>query len=65
MHPRINICNISPPEKAKLAENNGACAHGIVDNISGGTGVIRDETIAKVTSTVSPGHNCIKRQYVT
>ncbi len=54
MIPRVKICCISSINEAKMAINFGAAALGLVANMPSGPGVIADEEILKITSSVPP-----------
>lgn len=53
--PRIKICCISSVEEARLAINYGASALGLVSAMPSGPGVIEDDLIREIASTVPPG----------
>lgn len=55
MKPRIKICCISTVAEAKLAVRSGANAVGLVSAMPSGPGVIAEETIAEIATTVPPG----------
>lgn len=52
--PRVKICCISSIDEAQLAIQHGAAALGLVSNMPSGPGVIPDELIAEIVSTVPP-----------
>ena len=52
--PRVKICCISSTDEAHLAIQYGAAALGLVSNMPSGPGVIADELIAEIVSTVPP-----------
>jgi phosphoribosylanthranilate isomerase len=52
--PRIKICCISSVEEARQAVSHGASALGLVSHMPSGPGVISDELIAEIVSTVPP-----------
>lgn len=52
--PRVKICCISSPDEARLAIALGASALGLVGPMPSGPGVITDEQIAAIASTVPP-----------
>jgi len=52
--PRVKICCISSPEEARLAIDAGASALGLVSHMPSGPGVIADQLIAEIASTVPP-----------
>jgi phosphoribosylanthranilate isomerase len=58
MHPtrtsRIKICCISSVEEAALAIECGASAVGLVSNMPSGPGVISEDRIAEIASTIPP-----------
>jgi phosphoribosylanthranilate isomerase len=51
---RVKICCISSVEEARLAINYGASAVGLVGRMPSGPGVIGDEDIKKIASTIPP-----------
>ena len=53
--PRVKICCISSVEEAALAVEAGASALGLVSQMPSGPGVITDQQIAEIASTVPPG----------
>jgi phosphoribosylanthranilate isomerase len=52
--PRVKICCISSVDEAALAIDAGASALGLVSHMPSGPGVISDEQIAEIASTVPP-----------
>lgn len=52
--PRVKICCISSPEEAWIAIRAGAAALGLVSSMPSGPGVISEELIAKIASSVPP-----------
>ena len=52
--PRIKICCISSVEQAALAIECGASAVGLVSNMPSGPGVISEDRIAEIASTIPP-----------
>lgn len=52
--PRIKICCISSVEEARLAVRMGASAIGLVSHMPSGPGVIPDQLIAEIASSVPP-----------
>ena len=52
--PRVKICCISSIYEAQLAVHLGASAIGLVSHMPSGPGVIPDELIAEIASTVPP-----------
>jgi phosphoribosylanthranilate isomerase len=52
--PRIKICCISSVEEAALAVECGASAVGLVSNMPSGPGVISEDCIAEIASTIPP-----------
>ncbi|MFO0755380.1 MAG: phosphoribosylanthranilate isomerase [Byssovorax sp.] len=52
--PHVKICCISSVEEARLAVRLGASALGLVSHMPSGPGVIPDELIAEIASTVPP-----------
>jgi phosphoribosylanthranilate isomerase len=52
--PRIKICCISSVEEAALAIECGASAVGLVSNMPSGPGVIGEDRIAEIASTIPP-----------
>jgi phosphoribosylanthranilate isomerase len=52
--PRIKICCISSVDEARVAVQMGASALGLVSEMPSGPGVISDELIAEIASTVPP-----------
>jgi phosphoribosylanthranilate isomerase len=52
--PRIKICCISSVEEAALAIECGASAVGLVSNMPSGPGVISEDRIAEIASTIPP-----------
>jgi phosphoribosylanthranilate isomerase len=52
--PRIKICCISSAEEAALAIECGASAVGLVSNMPSGPGVISEDRIAEIASTIPP-----------
>jgi phosphoribosylanthranilate isomerase len=52
--PRVKICCIGSVEEAALAVEYGAAALGLVSHMPSGPGVISDELIAEIASTVPP-----------
>jgi phosphoribosylanthranilate isomerase len=53
--PRVKVCCISSPEEARLAVRAGADALGLVSAMPSGPGVIDEDAIAEIASTVPPG----------
>jgi len=54
-HVRVKICCIASVEEARLAVAQGAAAVGLVSRMPSGPGVIAEELIAAIASTVPPG----------
>ena len=52
--PRVKICCISSVNEARLAIRMGASALGLVSHMPSGPGVISDELIAEIASSVPP-----------
>ena len=52
--PRVKICCISSISEAKLAIQHGASALGLVSEMPSGPGVISNELIAEIVSSVPP-----------
>jgi phosphoribosylanthranilate isomerase len=52
--PRVKICCIASVEEAAMAVEHGASAVGLVSHMPSGPGVIDDERIAEIASTVPP-----------
>ncbi len=52
---RVKICCISSVEEAKLVIRYGASALGLVSEMPSGPGVISEELIAEIASTIPPG----------
>ena len=52
--PRVKICCISSVDEAALAIDAGASALGLVSRMPSGPGVISDDQIAEIASTVPP-----------
>src|SRR3979411_828640 len=52
--PRIKICCISSVEEAALAIECGASAVGLVSNMPSGPGVISEDRIAEIASSIPP-----------
>ncbi|MGA9355074.1 MAG: phosphoribosylanthranilate isomerase [Terriglobales bacterium] len=52
--PRIKICCIGSVEEAAMAVDAGASALGLVSHMPSGPGVIGDELIAEIATTVPP-----------
>jgi phosphoribosylanthranilate isomerase len=52
--PRVKICCIGSVDEAALAVQCGASALGLVSNMPSGPGVISDERIAEIATTVPP-----------
>jgi phosphoribosylanthranilate isomerase len=52
--PRIKICCISSVDEAALAIECGASAVGLVSNMPSGPGVISEDRIAEIASTIPP-----------
>jgi phosphoribosylanthranilate isomerase len=52
--PRIKICCIGSVEEAALAIECGASAVGLVSNMPSGPGVISEDRIAEIASTIPP-----------
>ena len=52
--PRVKICCISSVDEAALAIDAGASALGLVSHMPSGPGVISDDQIAEIASTVPP-----------
>lgn len=52
--PRVKICCIRSPAEAALAISCGASALGLVSAMPSGPGVVDEETIARIASTVPP-----------
>ena len=55
MKPRVKICCIRNMAEAALAIRHGAAALGLVSAMPSGPGVIAEETIAEIATTVPPG----------
>ncbi len=55
MKTRVKICCISSVTEAALAIRHGASALGLVSAMPSGPGVIAEETIAEIATTVPPG----------
>jgi phosphoribosylanthranilate isomerase len=53
--PRVKICCIRSVAEAWMAIRHGASALGLVSEMPSGPGVIAEETIAEIASTVPPG----------
>jgi phosphoribosylanthranilate isomerase len=53
--PRVKICCISSAEEASLAVRYGASALGLVSTMPSGPGVIADNLIREIATTVPPG----------
>ncbi|MDF7821127.1 phosphoribosylanthranilate isomerase [Runella sp. MFBS21] len=54
LKPRVKICCISSLQEAQLAIAHGASALGLVGHMPSGPGVISDELIAQISSSVPP-----------
>lgn len=54
IYPRLKICCISSIAEAQLAIKYGASALGLVGRMPSGPGVISDELIAEIVSTIPP-----------
>lgn len=54
LKPRVKICCISSLEEAQLAIAHGASALGLVGHMPSGPGIISDELIAQIASSVPP-----------
>lgn len=52
---RVKICCIGSVEEAELAVQHGASALGLVSEMPSGPGVIPEERIAEIASTIPPG----------
>jgi phosphoribosylanthranilate isomerase len=52
--PRVKVCCIGSVDEAALAVQCGASALGLVSNMPSGPGVISDERIAEIATTVPP-----------
>src|SRR5258706_12210121 len=52
--PRVKICCIASVQEAALAIEYGASALGLVSHMPSGPGVISDQQIAEIASTVPP-----------
>ncbi|MDP1844636.1 MAG: phosphoribosylanthranilate isomerase [Sediminibacterium sp.] len=52
---RVKICCISSADEAAMAVQYGASALGLVANMPSGPGVISDDSIRNIASTVPPG----------
>ncbi len=52
--PRVKICCISSVEEARLAVECGASALGLVSSMPSGPGIIDEETIAEIASSIPP-----------
>lgn len=52
--PRVKICCISSESEAKMAIKYGASALGLVGHMPSGPGVISDELILKIASSIPP-----------
>lgn len=55
MKPRVKICCISSVAEAAIAVRHGASALGLVSAMPSGPGVIAEETITEIATTVPPG----------
>lgn len=53
--PRVKICCISRVVEAKMAVKAGASALGLVSAMPSGPGVISEELIAEIATTIPPG----------
>jgi phosphoribosylanthranilate isomerase len=53
-HPRVKICCISSVVEAQLAIRYGASALGLVSSMPSGPGVIGEELIAEIASSIPP-----------
>lgn len=53
--PRVKVCCISSIEEASLAISYGASALGLVSEMPSGPGVISEDEITKIASTIPPG----------
>ncbi|MFY7805029.1 MAG: phosphoribosylanthranilate isomerase [Limnoraphis robusta] len=53
--PRVKICCISSIAEAKMAVKAGASALGLVSAMPSGPGVISEELIAEIATTIPPG----------
>ena len=54
LKPRVKICCISSLQEAQLAIAHGASALGLVGHMPSGPGIISDELIAQIASSVPP-----------
>lgn len=54
MKTRVKICCISSVQEAEMAVSAGASALGLVGHMPSGPGIISDELIAQIVSTVPP-----------
>jgi len=54
LKPRVKICCISSKEEARIAIEAGADALGLVGNMPSGPGVITDDLIKEIATTIPP-----------
>ncbi|TET72659.1 phosphoribosylanthranilate isomerase, partial [Candidatus Bathyarchaeota archaeon] len=52
--PKVKICCIGSIEEARLAIRHGASALGLVSEMPSGPGVIPEESIAEIASSIPP-----------
>lgn len=55
VRPRVKICCISSVAEAQIAIRHGAAALGLVSAMPSGPGVISEESIAEIATSVPPG----------
>ena len=53
--PRVKVCCISNSDEARLAISYGASALGLVSDMPSGPGIISEDEIATIASTIPPG----------